>query len=73
MKRKNKINIPCIFGKYCDEHKFVHGSEAEEFRSALELLLQKHLLGIPTYAIRRLLDRIDAKDSLAYLSFKKKK
>ena len=72
MNHKKKIT-PCILGKYCDDHKFVHGSESEELRSALELLLQKHLLQIPAYTIQRLLDRIDAKDSLAYLSFKNRK
>lgn len=28
----------CSFGKYCSEHMFVHGAEAEEFRERLEKL-----------------------------------
>ncbi len=42
----------------------IHGGEAEELRSGLETLLEEG--SVYAGAIRRLLDRVDARDSLAH-------
>jgi len=49
----------------CPEHGFVHGGEAEELRAGLEELLERN--GLTRDAVERLLDRVDARDSLALL------
>jgi hypothetical protein len=51
---------------YCHEHGFVHGAEAEELRSGIEKLLKADPANWPM-ALQDLLDRVDARDSLAYL------
>ncbi len=52
---------------YCDEHDFVHGREAEELRSGVENLIRNSNGGkVSTRALQRLLDRVDARDSLAW-------
>lgn len=56
----------CRIGIYCSDHGFIHGAEAEELRQAIEKL--RDARGRPTCeALTRLLDDIDARDSLAYL------
>ena len=49
----------CVIGVYCQRHGWVHGQEAEELREHLEAL------SLP--AVNRVLDAVDARDSLAYL------
>lgn len=49
----------CVIGAFCPRHGWVHGAEAEELRERLGAL------GIP--AVDRVLDEVDARDSLAYL------
>ena len=61
-----------VYGKPCPEHGFFHGAEAEELREGIEAILEhegdergfKH-------SLRALLERVDARDSLAYLEAKK--
>lgn len=49
----------CVIGVYCQRHGFIHGQEAEELRERLEEL--------GNTAVNRVLDEVDARDSLAYL------
>ena len=42
----------------------MHGGEAEELRSGLETLLEEG--AVCAGSVRRLLDRVDARDSLAH-------
>ena len=42
----------------------IHGGEAEELRSGLETMLDTGT--VTARAVRRLLDRVDARDSLAH-------
>jgi hypothetical protein len=57
---------PCIMGKRCAEHGGeVHGREAEELRRALEALLRSG--DVTETSVMRILERVDARDSLAYL------
>ena len=44
-----------------------HGGEAEKLRKGIELLFEAHEDHVPRLALIRLLDGIDARDSLAYL------
>lgn len=71
----------CRLGRYCDEHGFVHGAEAEELREKFSLLL---LVGYPMAdddaetverrfhdGIQRILGEVDARDSVAYVEVMK--
>lgn len=31
---------PCVIGKYCKDHDFVHGAEAEDLRHTFEELIR---------------------------------
>jgi hypothetical protein len=56
----------CVIGKPCAEHDgMVHGKEAEELRRGIEELIAGG--GPTTIDLMRLLERVDARDSLAYL------
>ena len=57
-----------VYSEPCPEHGFIHGAEASELREGIEELLSKKLdrPGMRT-ALRALLDRVDARDSLARL------
>lgn len=60
----------------CPQHDFVHGKEAEELRSGIEEILTEdyacdHVADM-TRALLRLLERVDARDSLAYLEGKRR-
>lgn len=67
----------CELGKYCDLHNFVHGAEAEELRQRIEKLIEdindsaKGRRDVDPELIvldlRNILDRVDARDSVAYL------
>lgn len=59
-----------IDGKPCKAHDRVHGKEAEELRAGIEKLLKhdgEDSLPDLVDDLRLLLDRTDARDSLAYL------
>lgn len=64
-------------GVPCPEHGFVHGAEAEELRKGIEQVLLDHR--DDTYAcdtfgsLRDLLERVDARDSLAFCETRRKK
>lgn len=58
--------MACVMGKRCREHDGqIHGAEAEELRSGLERLIEEDDLTVRS--VWRLLDRVDARDSLAFL------
>lgn len=66
-------NCPAYAG-YCGVHGFTHGAEAEELRKGLEVIVRKY--GLPENdthdgelirQINALLDRVDARDSVAFL------
>jgi hypothetical protein len=56
----------CVIGEYCHTHGFVHGAEAEELRDNI----QRFADAVPTVGVRlrALLDRVDARDSAAFVS-----
>ena len=60
---------PCtVYREFCQEHNFIHGAEAEELRKGIENILEQN----PSedeweWKLRRLLDKVDARDSLAFL------
>jgi hypothetical protein len=57
---------PCkLYAGYCRGHGFVHGAEAEELRAGIEELIERDKKVKPK-ELQRLLDSIDARDSLAY-------
>lgn len=55
-----------IYDTYCSRHEFHHGAEAEELRSGIEKLIAEGDQ-VCCWQLQRLLDRVDARDSLAYL------
>lgn len=60
-----------VYSKYCHDHGFSHGAEAEELREGIENILESN----PSedeweYKLRDLLNEVDARDSLAYLESK---
>lgn len=57
---------PCVIGKYCHRHGFIHGAEAEELRKRIEGLITGHD-DIYDSRLRDVLDDVDARDSLALL------
>lgn len=50
----------------CPTHGFIHGAEAEELREGIEELLADGE-GATAEELQRLLERVDARDSLSYL------
>lgn len=61
-----------VYRQRCNAHHCIHGGEAEELRSAIEKLIEEaHEDGdefrISTGRLQRLLDSVDARDSLAFL------
>jgi hypothetical protein len=64
----------------CPEHQFYHGAEAEELREGIEKILKNFAGGLEgnddLYAItgdlHKLLDSVDARDSLAYAEHRDK-
>ncbi len=62
---------PCVIGKRCERHDFIHGAEAEELREELEKVAETDEEGEGNWA-RRILDKVDARDSLAYVEVRKK-
>ena len=71
---------PCTMsGGTCPRHSFVHGAEAEELREGLDGLIhdgdddmynaREPVVGVSE--LEKLLERVDARDSLAYLEANK--
>ena len=59
--------MTCPLGTYCEEHGFHHGAEAEELRKGIEDLIACYEDEVPCSVLEELLQRIDARDSVAYL------
>ncbi|MBI4020713.1 MAG: hypothetical protein HY369_00555 [Candidatus Aenigmarchaeota archaeon] len=55
-----------VYQRFCHEHNFTHGAEAEELRQGIERLISNAGIRVTTSALQRLLDRVDARDSLAF-------
>lgn len=56
-----------VYRSPCAEHGFIHGAEAEELRAGIEALLdEENSGGQMRRGLRHLLDKVDARDSLAY-------
>lgn len=75
---KEIINNCKIYKEHCLKHNFVHGAEAEELRSCIEKILlhikvdecddsYNHLI----YNLQLMLEKVDARDSLAFLEAQK--
>jgi len=62
--RKPNPNGCPVYREACFDHGFVHGAEAEELREGIEKVLGRHT--VTHEGLMRLLDRVDARDSLAY-------
>jgi hypothetical protein len=60
-----RLATKCVIGEYCRRHQFIHGAEAEELRKRIEELLAEGY--VDGDAVQRVLDAVDARDSLAYL------
>jgi hypothetical protein len=64
----------CVIGKYCHEHGFIHGAEADELRERIEQFIESvsfnweddYLLEVQD-ELREVLADVDARDSVAYL------
>jgi hypothetical protein len=65
----------CVIGKPCPEHdNAVHGREAEELRAGIEKLISESAgSSVTDRQLHRLLDRTDARDSVAFLENKPKR
>lgn len=55
-----------IYDTFCFDHRFHHGAEANELREGIEQLLKEND-DVALWQLQKLLDRVDARDSLAYL------
>ena len=55
-----------VYATPCSVHDFIHGAEAEELREGIEKLMENED-AVKVRQLRSLLDRVDARDSLAYL------
>ena len=55
---------PCVFGRVCSRHGFIHGAEAEQLREEFDKLTQR--FEIKGDEIQRVLDKVDARDSIAW-------
>lgn len=71
---KGATGKDCSFGSRCEEHGgIVHGREAEELRKGIEFLIEKvsvkslGVLYVSKNELEKLLDRVDARDSLAFV------
>lgn len=76
---KSKERCP-IRGRYCSEHGFVHGHEAEALRSGIENLMvtkseptRDHGFAVNVVDLQKLLDSVDARDSLAFVEARQKR
>lgn len=65
-----------MYEKYCHEHGFVHGGEAEELRGGIEFIVETTSVETEEEQtildrLQALLDRVDARDSLAFVKTNK--
>ena len=58
-----------VYETPCSVHDFIHGAEAEELREGIEKLMENED-AVKVRQLQSLLDRVDARDSLAYLESK---
>jgi hypothetical protein len=70
-----------VYKEPCGKHNFIHGAEAEELREGIEKLIADPteyecghdlFLGVSVDDLQDLLDRVDARDSLAYREAKER-
>lgn len=54
-----------VYKEPCPVHDFIHGAEAEGLREGIEKLISDDG-DVSAWSLRSLLDRVDARDSLAY-------
>lgn len=60
-----------VYKEICREHGFTHGCEAEELRKGIEVVMEDlDTDDVTRHTLQRLLDKVDARDSLAYLEAK---
>jgi hypothetical protein len=63
-----KVKQPkCIIGEPCLRHGFIHGAEANELREELE---RYERYDVEKNWARRILDKVDARDSVAWIEMK---
>lgn len=74
LNQKLRSESECSFGARCEEHGgIVHGQEAEELRRGVERLIETETvrslgaLYISKKSLEKLLERVDARDSLAFV------
>ena len=64
--------MTCVIGRRCREHNgSFHGQEAEELRAGIEKMIHDDSTSV--WELQALLDRVDARDSLAFLESKDQK
>lgn len=58
-----------VYDRFCKKHNFVHGAEAEELRQGIEHILEFVDQDADRIIdeLKDLLDRVDARDSLAFV------
>ena len=67
-KGAKRENVCVIGGEECPRHNYAHGREAEELRAGVErLMARSDHKKVSSADLQKLLDRVDARDSLAYL------
>ncbi|MGE0792515.1 MAG: hypothetical protein AB7S26_42990 [Sandaracinaceae bacterium] len=75
MKKLKRTDGCRVYADLCPEHGFVHGAEAAELRAGIEDLVGEYFNPNASSddcedlrkALEALLDRVDARDSLAHL------
>ena len=79
VKEKRKKKLKCtVYKDFCMEHNFVHGAEAEELREGIEKIRgsiarnydDDFILMTVLRQLDDLVERVDARDSLAFLEAK---
>lgn len=58
---RKALEAACVFGRYCKRHDFIHGAEADELR--------EKLAKTRNMVVMRVLDKVDARDSLAWREY----
>jgi len=61
-----------VYNGWCPVHGFQHGAEAEELREGIESLMERFAGSVPNIELQALLDRVDARDSVARLDAMRK-
>lgn len=63
---QRELRASCPMHVRCSEHDYFHGAEATELREGIEKLIKESFSGAQMVQLQRLLDQVDARDSLAY-------